>query len=412
MNSKKEQRSEMIRRLKKALLNLKTLMESPKNTPSRILKSSVTALYKCLKEAEDSHCDFLADEATTETDYDAAEKEWDSFVLDVWRTWDIGEEELENRLDDSLEKCDYAPENTESEGDTKALDTFETDHPELEIPQNINDTETEKIVESLPETNDAEVKTLVVDFPDSFENLVTDETLEPEKSLNKSIPEFIERNCDLCDDEDNSKCPLKVHNKTVHGEGILSCHDCENKNASNDKLSDHVICKQDEKSNKYVNCESKVVNSCNLKLHVETIHESKVPECEYCLLATRFTTLLVLHKKHRHEDNDEETFKYEHQFLGCNHCGDEFQFLSTFWHHKPHVHEECGKCVERSRIEDLFGEHIKITHSHHNNHTCGLCESETNVRNHLTPHPRGVHRKHKRLKILNIHRSLSHALEC
>ena len=61
-------------------------------------------------------------------------------------------------------------------------------------------------------------------------------------------------------------------------------------------------------------CESRVDNSRNLSLHVDTNHEDKVYEYGHCAFVLRLTQHLTLHKKHNHE----EAFTYEQQFLGCN----------------------------------------------------------------------------------------------
>ena len=75
---------------------------------TQVLKVSVTDLDICLKEAKNSLCDFLADETTTDADYDAAENEWDSFFLDVATILDGSEEELENIENNSSDTYIYS----------------------------------------------------------------------------------------------------------------------------------------------------------------------------------------------------------------------------------------------------------------------------------------------------------------
>ena len=192
-----------------------------------------------MKEATDAHCEFLADADTTEEEKDTADKEFDGLDLIAMRLWDKGHEKLEHM---SADFVDFHSESAKNIHDTDSSERETMNPSKAEIAPIITDVsadekESKDIEVNLPEAETFADITSFIDIPDSLEESVADKMFEPEKLPNMSIPKFLKRNCDLCDFENGSKSSLKVHTNTVHEEGILSCHDCEKKNAYNDKFS-------------------------------------------------------------------------------------------------------------------------------------------------------------------------------
>ena len=88
-------RSRKIEVLKRCSKNMKTLFESPSAPTTRLLTQNVENLQTSLNEAQEAQCLFMADERADDEEKNEADSEWDLIFLDVSRTLDKGEENLE-----------------------------------------------------------------------------------------------------------------------------------------------------------------------------------------------------------------------------------------------------------------------------------------------------------------------------
>ena len=190
------------------------MLENYTPASSQDLINRLKSLYKALEEAQDTHCDFLADETVLPAEKDAAENEFDELSLENMRLLNQGDAKVEDiEFDYSEEPTDYSEKDSSDDSENGSVKNVEI--PPEKDP--LDNARTDAVVLDGLKTNN-----------------------QDEDRDQNEILGYGTLICESCGYKARTKHHIKMHVKMDHEENLLPCLHCGHRPVENCSLKNHI----------------------------------------------------------------------------------------------------------------------------------------------------------------------------